>query len=88
MDLKRVDLAVFVYNVAVVASGAAIVTTLQIESAVTSVAVAVVLGAVWTIYVRMRLLDHLLELESRDASEDDRNGDPGEGGDVDPPWGV
>ncbi|AWB28033.1 hypothetical protein [Halococcoides cellulosivorans] len=85
MDLHRIDVAIFVYNVAVVASGAAVVTSMEIESPVVGVGAAVVIGLAWTVYVRLSLIDRLLDLEAVDerASADDT--DAGDGG-ARPPW--
>lgn len=67
---RRIDLAVFVYNVAVVMSGVAIVTVLEFEQPVGRLAAAVAVGLAWTVYVRLKLIDHLRTIESLDDEDE------------------
>jgi len=85
MNIHRIDVAIFVYNVAVVASGAAVVTSMDIDSPAVSVGAAVVVGLAWTVYVRLSLIDRLLDLEAADGERDADDTDAGDGG-ARPPW--
>ncbi|MFW6436037.1 MAG: hypothetical protein ACOCYZ_00190 [Halococcoides sp.] len=83
MDIGRIDIAVFVYNLAVVASGVAVVTTMGIESATVAIGAAIPLAIAWTAYMRLSLIDRLLDIEA--AKEGDADDEAGEDG-ARPPW--
>lgn len=76
MDFDYTDLAMAVYNVAVVVSGGVLTITFGIESHVELVPAAVVVGLLWTLYYNYSMKSHLAEIRTGDLGPDIEEGDP------------
>ena len=59
MGLNRTDLAMFVYNVAVVLTGGYLVMRFDIESVPVLVGVSTLAGVLWTVYYHVSMADRL-----------------------------
>ncbi|WP_181686355.1 hypothetical protein [Halorhabdus salina] len=59
MDIDRSELAIYVYNVALVMSGAFLVVELGIEDPLAMGGMAVVVGLVWSVYYHFSMMPRL-----------------------------
>jgi hypothetical protein len=86
MDIERTDLAMYVYNVALVMSGAFLVAELGIEDPLVMGGMAVVVGLLWSVYYRLSMAPRLEAMRQGVFIPDDEEfTDKGkdEGGDAD-----
>jgi len=71
MNVDRADLAVFVYNVAVVTSGGYIAITFGIEDPIAMLPIAIGVGLAWTIYYHVRMASLLEDIRTGELIPDD-----------------
>lgn len=72
MQITKIDIAVFVYNFALVLSGGYAVLVFSIQDRPVLFASVFVLAAFWTVYFRLSMQSRLLNLRSGPADDETR----------------
>ncbi|MFB6200625.1 MAG: hypothetical protein ABEI98_01295 [Halorhabdus sp.] len=73
IDFDATDLAMFVYNVAVVMTGGYVAIRFDIDDLIVMAGFAVAAGFVWTVYYHFSMVDRLQGIRSGDIYTDDRD---------------